>query len=211
MLPFCCLLLLAIFTSHNMAILEKTGEADLDAVRIRLEEEKAKRLLLQNDVEVLMLQVEELRRGFSQISKDKMAPTGNVTLTTPSIAFTVTSVQTTKPFPERTLIFDTVKVNEGNCFNSSTGRFRAPFSGLYIFSITVLREKSDVQLLMMKDNVELVNVLFGRTEGDSGSGTIVTLMDKGETAYVKEVPGLRSERLQSFYWITFTGLLHVRY
>ncbi|KAL3853105.1 hypothetical protein ACJMK2_016682 [Sinanodonta woodiana] len=211
MLSFCCLLLLATFTSHNMAILEKTGEADLDAVRIRLEEEKAKRLLLQNDVEVLMLQVEELKRGFSQISKDKMAPSGNLTLITPSIAFTVTSLQTANLFPEQSVIFDTVNVNEGSCYNASTGRFRAPFSGLYIFSLTVLRINLEVQLLIMKDKDELVSVFFGRSESDSGSGTIVTLMDKGETAYVKEVPGGRSQRFFGSYWITFTGLLHVRY
>ncbi|KAK3577112.1 hypothetical protein CHS0354_037145 [Potamilus streckersoni] len=69
------ILLVIASTSHVWtAILEDVGQVDLEAVRIRLEEEKAKRLLLQNDVEVLMLQLEELKRKYDQ-KEDKASGT----------------------------------------------------------------------------------------------------------------------------------------
>ncbi|KAK3601556.1 hypothetical protein CHS0354_027790 [Potamilus streckersoni] len=248
MLPMRYLLVLATFTSHSMAILEKTGQADLETVRMRLEEEKAKRLLLENDVEVLMLQVEELRRGLSQISKDNTRifsfltfiffflrvclfiysyiiavltlpkaslvvlkpPSGNVTMITLSVAFTATLSQTTAHVSEQTVSFDNVKVNEGNCYDSSTGRFRAPFRGLYILSVTVLQGNTEVHLFIMKDKVAVGTVFSGVSGSNSGSVTVVTVMDKGQTAYVKESPG-RTEVMLGSNWYTFTGLLHARY
>ncbi|KAL3853102.1 hypothetical protein ACJMK2_016679 [Sinanodonta woodiana] len=205
------LLVLTSCTFLGTAILEKVGEADLDAVRIRLEDEKAKRLLLQNDVEVLMLKVEELKRGFSQISENNKASPGNVTSITTGIAFTATLSRETTHVYEQTVIFDNVKLNEGNCYDSSTGRFRAPFRGLYIFSVTMLKISStNVHLLIMKDNVEIGRVFSGTSTSDSGSVTVVTVMEKGQVAYVKEMSA-SPETMHGDNWAHFTGLLHVRY
>ncbi|KAL3853090.1 hypothetical protein ACJMK2_016668 [Sinanodonta woodiana] len=195
------------------AILEKVGEADLDAVRIRLEDEKAKRLLLENDVEVLMLKVEEIKRGFSQMSENNKvsASPANVTSLATGIAFTATLSRETTHVYEQTVIFDNVKLNEGNCYDSSTGRFRAPFRGLYMFSVTILKMLSTaVNLLIMKDDVEIGRVFSGVTQSDSGSVTVVTVMEKGQVAYVKEM--LTSpQTMHGENWAHFTGLLHVRY
>ncbi|KAL3853088.1 hypothetical protein ACJMK2_016666 [Sinanodonta woodiana] len=208
MLPIQIMLALSSCASVGTAILEKVGEADLDAVRIRLEDEKAKRLLLENDVEVLMLKVEELKRGCSQISEDKK---GNVTSLTAGIAFTATlSTQTTHVY-DQTLIFDNVKLNEGNCYDSSSGQFRAPFRGLYVFSVTILKGSgTDVHLLIMKDNVEIGRVLSGTSPYDSGSVTVVTVMENGQVVFVKEKYG-KPETIIGDNWAHFTGLLHIRY
>ncbi|KAL3853097.1 hypothetical protein ACJMK2_016675 [Sinanodonta woodiana] len=213
MFPIQILLVLTSCVIVGTAILEKVGEADLDAVRIRLEDEKAKRLLLENDVEVLMLKVEELKRLFSQISENNKvsASPGNVTSITTGIAFTATLSRETTHVYEQTVIFDNVKLNEGNCYDSSTGQFRAPFRGLYIFSVTMLQISSThVHLLIMKDNVEIGRVFSGTSTSDSGSVTVVTVMEKGQVAYVKEM--LTSpETMHGDNWAHFTGLLHVRY
>ena len=42
--------------------LDDASNSDVSAVKVRLSEEKSKRLLLQNDVETLMLKTEELER-----------------------------------------------------------------------------------------------------------------------------------------------------
>ncbi|KAK3601559.1 hypothetical protein CHS0354_027795 [Potamilus streckersoni] len=211
MLPIHLLLVTTTCTTVGTAILEKVGEADLDAVRIRLEEEKAKRLLLENDVETLMVQVEELKRGFSQILKDQTASSGNVTSIRASIGFTATLSKDTTHVLEQTVIFDNVKVNEGNCYDSSTGRFRAPFRGLYIFSVTILKLSStNVHLLIMKDNVEIGRVFSGTSLSDSGSVTVVTVMEKGQVSYVKEFSG-NTETIHGDNWASFTGLLQSRY
>ncbi|KAK3601560.1 hypothetical protein CHS0354_027796 [Potamilus streckersoni] len=212
MIPMHLLLVMTICTSVGTAILlEKVGKADLDAVRIRLEEEKAKRLLLENDVEALMVQVEELKRRFSQISKDHNASSENVTSIRASIAFTATLSKDTTHIPEQTVIFNNVMVNEGNCYDSSTGRFRAPFHGLYIFSVTILKLLSThVNLLIMKNNVEIGKVFSGTTHSDSGSVTVVTVMEKGQVAYIKQHSS-EEQTIHGNNWAFFTGLLHAPY
>ncbi|KAL3853089.1 hypothetical protein ACJMK2_016667 [Sinanodonta woodiana] len=205
------LLLLTSCVIVGAAILEKVGEADLDAVRIRLEDEKAKRLLLENDVEILMLKVEELKRGFSQISENNKACPGNVTSYTYGIAFTATHSKQATYISQGTVIFDNVKLNEGNCYDSSTGIFRAPSRGLYIFSVTILKGSgTDVHLLIMKDEVEIGRVLAISTPYASGSVTVVTVMEKGQLSYVKAMSA-SSETIHGANWGTFTGLLHIRY
>ena len=56
-----CLLLFS-WTVVSSKFLDDVSGSDVNAVRIRLTEEKSKRLLLQNDVETLMGKVEELER-----------------------------------------------------------------------------------------------------------------------------------------------------
>ena len=43
-------------------LLDDTSNSDVNVVKIRLSEEKSKRLLIQNDVESLMLRMEEMER-----------------------------------------------------------------------------------------------------------------------------------------------------
>ncbi|KAK3601563.1 hypothetical protein CHS0354_027799 [Potamilus streckersoni] len=210
MFPIHLLLLLTISAFDYAAILENVAQADLDAVRIRLEEEKAKRLLLQNDVEILMLKVEELKRGYSQLSNDNIELAGNITFVS-HIGFTVRISKTTLYVPGQIVIFDNVMVNEGNFYDSSTGRFRAPYRGLYSFSVTALKQSAtDVHLLVMKDNDEIGRLFSGTSSYDSGSVTVVTVMDKGQTVYIKTQPNY-TETVLGDYWATFTGLLHDRY
>ncbi|KAL3879003.1 hypothetical protein ACJMK2_031325 [Sinanodonta woodiana] len=204
-----CIKLVAIFAtlaSVRTTILENVGQADLEAVRIRLEEEKAKRLLLQNDVEVLMLQFEELKRNCEQKYK---AVNRNVTLETQSIGFTATLAPFTTHVSEQTVIFDNIKVNKGNCYSNSTGRFIAPFRGLYSFSVTVLSYQT-VHLLIMKENQEIGRAYAGNSVTSSGSVTVVTEMNKDQFVFVKQYPG-KTENMHGSDWSTFTGLLQDRY
>ena len=48
--------------SSKSGSLDDVSSSDVQAVKIRLSEEKSKRLLLQNDIEALMLRLEELER-----------------------------------------------------------------------------------------------------------------------------------------------------
>ncbi|KAL3853086.1 hypothetical protein ACJMK2_016664 [Sinanodonta woodiana] len=211
MLPIQILLVVTSSAFVLTAILEKVGEADLDAVRIRLEDEKAKRLLLENDVEVLMLKFEELKRGSSRTSEDNKAFPANVTSLTSGIAFTATLSKDTTHVFQQTVIFDKVKLNEGNCYDSSTGQFRAPFRGLYVFSATIMKGSGNhVHLLIMKDEVEIGRLFSGISLSDSGSVTVVTIMEKGQVAYVKE-KSTSPETILGDNWAHFTGLLHIRY
>ncbi|KAK3608959.1 hypothetical protein CHS0354_026288 [Potamilus streckersoni] len=197
----------ATFASVRTNILEKVNQADLEAVRIRLMEEKAKRLLLQNDIEVMMLQFEELKRKCDQ--RDRQANNRNVTLETQSIGFTATLSPFQTHVSEQTVIFDRVRVNKGNCYSNSTGRFVAPFRGLYSFSVTVLSYQT-VHLIIMKENEEIGRAFSGNSVTGSGSVTVVTEMNKDQVVFVKEYPG-KTEQMHGGDWSTFTGLLQGRY
>ncbi|KAL3831530.1 hypothetical protein ACJMK2_023271 [Sinanodonta woodiana] len=201
------LCLFATYVRVTTVILDGVGSADLEVVRIRLEEEKAKRLLLQNDVEVLMLQVEELKRKCDKW--DKQGAYVNMSLVTHGVAFTATLSSHTKYVSEQTVLFDHIIVNEGNCYDSSTGRFKAPVRGLYSFSVTVLTGglPQHVHLFIMKDKEEI-----GRVYSADGTGSVVvvTVMEKGQVVFVKERPG-HSETVHGGHWSTFTGLLLDRY
>ena len=61
------LLLLVLSAMHSTDstksdFLDDVSSSDVQAVKIRLSEEKSKRLLLQNDIEALMLRLEELEK-----------------------------------------------------------------------------------------------------------------------------------------------------
>ncbi|KAK3596066.1 hypothetical protein CHS0354_012953 [Potamilus streckersoni] len=57
-------------------LLDNVGDADLEAIRYRLQDEKEKRLLLENDVETMMLKLAELER----LCKRERTPTAPVVL-----------------------------------------------------------------------------------------------------------------------------------
>ncbi|KAL3831527.1 hypothetical protein ACJMK2_023268 [Sinanodonta woodiana] len=129
-------------------------------------------------------------------------------LVTQSVAFTATLSSHTKYVSEQTVIFDHTRVNEGNCYDSSTGRFKAPARGLYSFSLTVLATITQgINLLIMKDNEEIGRVFSG---DGSGSAMVVTVIEKGQVVYVKEFPG-HSETVHGSHWSIFTGLLLHQY
>ncbi|KAL3853103.1 hypothetical protein ACJMK2_016680 [Sinanodonta woodiana] len=135
----------------------------------------------------------------------------DATSRTAVIAFTATLSKETRHFPGQTVIFNNVKLNEGNCYDSSTGRFRAHFRGLYIFSVTIRKGTgTHIHLLIMKDDVEIGRIFSGTSSFDSGSVTVVTVMEKGQVTYVKETYS-ETETMLGDHWAHFTGLLHIRY
>ena len=56
-----------LFGKSTYSLLDDASSSDVTAVRVRLSEERSKRLLIRNDVDTLMLKLEELqRRGASK-------------------------------------------------------------------------------------------------------------------------------------------------
>ena len=53
------------WTLVHSKLLDDAAESDVNVVRIRLTEEKSKRILLQNNVETLMVKVESLERKLN--------------------------------------------------------------------------------------------------------------------------------------------------
>ena len=53
----------------SLGLLDDASNSDVKVVKLRLSEEKSKRLLIQNDVESLMLKTEEMQRTINGKSK----------------------------------------------------------------------------------------------------------------------------------------------
>ena len=59
---FFTLLPSSLFGKSTYSLLDDASSSDVTAVRLRLSEERSKRLLMRNDVDTLMLKLEELQR-----------------------------------------------------------------------------------------------------------------------------------------------------
>ena len=61
---FLCFTLLpsSLFGKSTYSLLDDASSSDVTAVRLRLSEERSKRLLMRNDVDTLMMRLEELQR-----------------------------------------------------------------------------------------------------------------------------------------------------
>lgn len=200
-----------LFTALTIGVasrfLDDVSSSDVNAVRIRLTEEKSKRLLLKNDVETLMLKVEELERklndGPSETPAGVPAPSNvffNAKLT---MGVTLDALHI--------VVFDQVLENVGGGYSASTGIFRAPVSGTYLFSLTIL-SKGKAQyahIQLMKNDTELGRAFAGSEVANwaqTGAIAIAEHLTEGDEVYTREFPGLTGHLLGENY-CSFSGIL----
>ncbi|XP_071153311.1 complement C1q-like protein 4 [Mytilus edulis] len=91
------------------------------------------------------------------------------------------------PGAGRRLVFDVTKTNEGKGYNSHTGVFTCPKSGMYVFiwAIRVWSGEHSTEL-MINDSVYGSTFLRAKNGDDeSVSGTVVAHVSKGDTVYVR--------------------------
>ncbi|XP_063047577.1 complement C1q-like protein 3 [Engraulis encrasicolus] len=92
------------------------------------------------------------------------------------------------------LVWSQVTVNVGNAYDSTTGYFKAPVRGVYVFRFDITnREGGSVQLHVFKNNAERVML---RESYDNGgvayvSGGLTLLLEVGDTIMGQIPPGSR--------------------
>lgn len=64
------------------------------------------------------------------------------------IAFDVTTA--TQFSATNKIVFNTIYVNAGNCYNASTGRFTAPVKGTYVFHTATIKNSSNSTIVRLK-------------------------------------------------------------
>ncbi|KAL3885496.1 hypothetical protein ACJMK2_025549 [Sinanodonta woodiana] len=195
----------------GLGFMKNTGSADLEAIMARLSEEKAHRLLLESDVSMLMLQDE--KRRCARRNNGDLCQTH--CLNKAGVAFTARLSRDLTHSARAVVPFEDVLVNEGNCYNPRTGKFTAPYRGLYLFSVTVISLPGQtVHCQLMKDDIEIGRLYEGETQANrhkSGSVTVVTVLDKGQVVYVMGYYGIGVETIYGGLYTTFTGLLQMKY
>ena len=60
-----------------------------------------------------------------------------------TVVFYATDIHTAKTVYHKPIVFNTVKVNEGGCYDDTTGVFTTSVPGTYVFTAAVGSEKED--------------------------------------------------------------------
>ncbi|XP_060073881.1 complement C1q tumor necrosis factor-related protein 5-like [Ylistrum balloti] len=127
-----------------------------------------------------------------------------------SIAFTVKAGDAhLNPGVSHPIQFQNHITNQGGYYENSTGKFLAPFSGLYMFSASLFNvyagKKLDTDIV--KNGVHTVNVYCSAWLADSAcSASVVIRLEEGDHVWVEDVSGQMVHRDS-----TFTGVLLKRY
>ncbi|CAC5411261.1 COL8A [Mytilus coruscus] len=103
------------------------------------------------------------------------------------IAFHAYISKDVHPGAGRRLVFDVTKTNKGNGYNSHTGVFTCPKTGIYVFVWVIRIYAGEHSTELMINNYVYGSTFLRAKNGDDGSvsGTVVAHVSKGDTVYVR--------------------------
>ncbi|XP_041377300.1 complement C1q tumor necrosis factor-related protein 3-like [Gigantopelta aegis] len=98
------------------------------------------------------------------------------------------------------VIFDNVYLNDGNGYISHSGMFRAPVSGLYLFTLNIYASSSEMEFKLVKDGSEIAWLVSTVPGGTESVQTVVHLHKDQEMWVMKFWGGdtLRGKQLSTF-------------
>ena len=101
------------------------------------------------------------------------------------MVFYAQDIEKTKTKTLKPIVFSRVKVNEGGCYDNTTGVFTTTVPGTYVFTTTVKsgKENSVVSAWIMVDDTDYTTLRGSRTS--SGSGSVSVQLGLGQKVWVK--------------------------
>ena len=121
-----------------------------------------------------------------------------------AVVFCATGIDTEKTVYGKPIVFNTVKVNAGGCYDNTTGVFTTTLPGTYVFTATVGSGQDDsfVAARITEDGTDHT-VLYGSLTS-TGSSSVSVQLGLGQRVWVK------AESNADEYWseeLCFTGAL----
>lgn len=135
-----------------------------------------------------------------------------------AVAFVAKGITNTSPSVGSTLFFTTPVVNHGDGYNSSTGIFKVPVGGIYMFTVQLCIDLNT----FINFEIRSSTTVYSKTEHGAlaiddtcDSVTTVAILKRGEQVWVKclarDTDGntIEPERYEApeVYWNMFTGAL----
>ncbi len=126
--------------------------------------------LIVDELSAIQLNVGENKMAITEL--EDMLSALETKVGTETIAFHA-HLSDTAAVPGKVVVYGTIVVNAGNCYNSSSGVFTVPKHGIYLFSMKVrnLRSGTDHDQYYMRKNG--ANIGMALTDGETSTGAYV--------------------------------------
>lgn len=87
------------------------------------------------------------------------------------------------------VVYDRIYTNVGSGYDSNTGKFRCPTSGVYVFQFHSVANQGKTIWTELWHNGYYICSMYGHTTGDyaTGGNSVVLRLTKGDEVYVKAV------------------------
>ena len=120
------------------------------------------------------------------------------------MSFHATGIDTAKTETSNPIVFSSVKVKEGGCYDNTTGVFTTTVPGTYVFTATVGSGKkgSDVYAWITVDGTDYTTLHGSYTS--SGSGSVSVQLAVGQKVWVEARSDVGH---YCSYELSFTGAL----
>ncbi|XP_048730477.2 cerebellin-2-like [Ostrea edulis] len=157
--------------------------------------------------------MQEKRRGSPPSQEKRLLMGTNHTTTAPSIKHGIGFTAVTTDHQEHmgidhTVHFPSVITNDGNGLDPFTSVFRAPTSGLYLFSASILSERGQEVRCAFVKNCDAIAYIFSGDSSTHSNGAKSVLLDlsTNDDVWIKIV-GYNDVKIYGGAWSSFMGVL----
>ncbi|KAK3601177.1 hypothetical protein CHS0354_004376 [Potamilus streckersoni] len=163
---------------------------DITYLQKQLNDEKAKRMVLENELKMLKQEFSEMKAARASTVGFKARLSETLTVT----------------HPDEKIVYNNVLTNVGECYNKTNGVFEAKVNGTYLFSVVACSASNHFIALNIVRNGDIIgNVLAGdNTLSDCGTEVTVMSLVAGDKVWVQRQ---RGDVLFSLYWNSFSGVM----
>ncbi|XP_060568784.1 heavy metal-binding protein HIP-like [Ruditapes philippinarum] len=206
-------------------VLEKMVRIEFQMERLKLEVEQCVNRVENIKTEVsdqMKANQQELEKSFETSMKEVSNVTSAVKAkllelqdtVTPTIAFKARLKSSTAVVGGQTIVFPVLIFKEGDAYNPNTGKFTAPISGVYMFSLAfcVYPKKTLTVSIMVEGKRYSTSLFYGDDNYGCSSADTVAIVTAGQKVWVEAIPGgidtgTIIRHYDSYCWNTFSGTL----